>query len=62
MDKLLKIKEVEDQIGFKKSTIYNWIHAKEFPNPLRINGSNRWLASDIEVWIEKQVRRSRRKE
>ena len=55
MDKLMKIHEVEDTVGFRKSTIYSRISEGGFPPPVRIGKSNRWLASDVSGWIEEKA-------
>ena len=55
MDKLMKINEVENTVGFRKSTIYSRISEGGFPPPVRIGRSNRWLASDVSGWIEEKA-------
>ncbi len=55
MEKLMKINEVEETVGFRKSTIYSRISEGEFPPPVRIGKSNRWLASDVTGWIEEKA-------
>ncbi|GAX87031.1 prophage regulatory protein [Lebetimonas natsushimae] len=47
MKKLLTIKEVTKMVGFKTSTIYKFIKTKNFPKPVKIGKSSRWLLSDI---------------
>lgn len=51
---LLTLAEVEAKVGFKKS----WIYAEPtFPKPVKINGRNRWVASEVDAFIQKAVER-----
>lgn len=60
--KLLRISEVEAIAGIKKSFIYREIRAGSFPAPLKITAKmSRWNASDIEEWIERQIRTKSRR-
>ena len=51
-EKLLPIKEVANIVGFKPSTIYKFIHTKQFPKPIKIGRSSRWKLQDINEWIK----------
>jgi prophage regulatory protein len=51
-DRLLRIKELENKLGVKKSTIYKMIQAGEFPKPVKISERARgWRESRAEAWI-----------
>ncbi len=52
--KLLKMKEVEDMIGFKKDFIFRRLKTGEFPQPIKFGRLNRWRLSDIENWLRQQ--------
>lgn len=53
MTRLLRLNEVEQIVGFKKSTIYSWINRGVFPRPVRPSRrSVRWKQDDIAKWIE----------
>lgn len=53
-EKLLKLHEVEEMINFKKSFIYEQCRKGNFPQPIRIGKSARWLLSGVLEWIEQQ--------
>jgi len=53
IDKLFRLNEVEEIVGFKKSKLYLMVAEGSFPAPLRLGKrSIRWKASDIYKWIE----------
>ena len=51
-DRLLRIRDLENKLGVKKSTIYKMIQAGEFPKPVKISERARgWRESQAEAWI-----------
>ncbi|HCT7900786.1 TPA: AlpA family phage regulatory protein [Enterobacter cloacae] len=59
---LMDLKEVCRTVGFKKTAIYKWTNAGEFPNPIKIGSSVRWVSTEVEAWITEKVRASREDE
>ena len=54
--RLIRLKEVETKIGFKKSKIWVMIRNGEFPKPIKIGDrAVAWLESDIDAWIDKII-------
>jgi len=51
-EKLLTIKELENIVGFKKSTIYKFMNEGKFPKQIKIGKSSRWKMSEIKQWME----------
>jgi prophage regulatory protein len=51
-DFLLTRKQVEQQAGISRATIYRLIKAGKFPAPYRLNtgGGVRWKQSDVSAW------------
>ena len=50
---LLRIQDVMERVGLRKSAIYNRVRAGTFPQPRNLGGrAVRWLAEDIDNWIE----------
>jgi prophage regulatory protein len=48
---LLALREVRQQTGLSRTTIYRKIASGEFPAPLRISaGCVRWDSDDLEAW------------
>ncbi len=55
MEKLLKIEEVADMLGYKIASIYQLVFRKEIP-AIKITGrALRFKASDIEAWLEEKT-------
>lgn len=48
---MLGLRELEDMIGLKKSTIYKMIDEGSFPKQLKVGGRSLWKRHDIEAWI-----------
>ncbi len=49
---LLTVGQVAGLLGCGQSTIWRWRKEGKFPQPLAINGTTRWLLSDIEEFVE----------
>lgn len=58
--RVLKLRDVEERTGKKKSSIYAAIRQGTFPAPISLGGrACGWLDSDIENWFDERVRASR---
>jgi predicted DNA-binding transcriptional regulator AlpA len=55
--KLIPIKDVIKAVGFKSSWIYQKIQNDEFPKPVKIGRSSRWIESEVNAWNESQINR-----
>lgn len=59
-DKILRLANVEDRTGLKKSSIYLKISQKIFPPPISLGTrAVGWLESEINDWIEQRIRKTR---
>ena len=58
MEKFLNITDVSNTVGFGRSWIYLKIQNDEFPKPVKIGRSSRWVESQINAWNESQIKRS----
>ncbi|HGL4204839.1 TPA: helix-turn-helix transcriptional regulator [Citrobacter farmeri] len=57
--RFLRLHQVKEKTGFKKSWIYQQMRLKKFPAAIRIGSTHvAWLESDIEEWIKQQVSNS----
>jgi len=57
---LLDIQAVKRSIGFKSTTtVYSLMRERNFPKPLQIGKSNRWLEAEVQGWISERVTESR---
>ncbi|SUZ32826.1 hypothetical protein ROE7235_02589 [Roseibaca ekhonensis] len=58
-EKLLRRPEVEARTGLSRSTIYAWISAGEFPQPVKLGARLvAWRESDIGDWLESRQQRN----
>ncbi|MDT4307457.1 AlpA family transcriptional regulator [Klebsiella aerogenes] len=59
-DRLLRLRQVEDKIGFGKSWIYRQIQLQQFPPSIRLNSRHvAWLESEVDAWIRQRIRLTR---
>jgi len=46
-------------IPIKKSTLWAWVKAKQFPPPIKIgNRVTVWRSEDVEKWMREQIERN----
>lgn len=53
-DKLLPIESVMEEIGVKRTKLYELIARGDFPHPIKIGASSRWPESDVIDYQERQ--------
>ncbi|HDE2849432.1 TPA: AlpA family transcriptional regulator [Klebsiella pneumoniae] len=59
-DRFLRLRQVEDKIGFGKSWIYRQIQMQQFPPSIRLNSRHvAWLESEVDAWIHQRIRLTR---
>ena len=60
-DRFLKLPEVKYRTGLSRSTIYLYMAQKNFPAQICIGGRRAvgWLESEIEDWLQQQIKASR---
>ncbi|WP_394168954.1 AlpA family transcriptional regulator [Saccharospirillum alexandrii] len=55
--RILRLKDVMEQTGLARSTVYKSIDAGTFPKPVPLGGrSVGWIDSEIIGWIEDKVK------
>lgn len=61
---LLNINDIKDLTGYKsKQSIYNIMEEDDFPKPINVGSrSKRWIASEVENWIQGKIEASRQME
>ncbi len=59
--RILRLKQVENRTGLKRSTIYNRISLGTFPKQISLGGDRAigWLESEINDWIQQRIINSR---
>ena len=57
--RILRLKQVVTTVGLAKSSIYRKIQVGTFPPPIKLGGvrASGWLSTEVDEWIEDQVRR-----
>lgn len=59
-DRFLRLRQVEDKIGFGKSWIYRQVQLQQFPPSIRLNSRHvAWLESEVDAWIHQRIRLTR---
>ncbi len=55
-DRIIRLPQVIERVGLKKSAIYKMIAAGVFPKQLKLGFASGWLESEIKAWIEERAR------
>ncbi|VVD99822.1 hypothetical protein PIN31115_02045 [Pandoraea iniqua] len=58
-ERMLKLKDVIEQVGYGHTAIYARVKAGTFPAPVKIGYASRWPESEVQAWIAKQVAAAR---
>lgn len=58
-DKILRLPQVIERVGLKKTAIYKMIATNDFPKQVKLGAhASGWLESDIQKWIMKTAGRA----
>ena len=60
--RLLRLRQVEDKVGLRKSAIYERIKAGAFPKPVKSERVNLWVEAEVDAYIEQLVESQRKGE
>ncbi|MGR5351103.1 helix-turn-helix transcriptional regulator [Vibrio sp. DNB22_19_2] len=52
MMKLLTLRDVRDMTQLSQSSIYKFISQGEFPKPLKIGATSRWVEDEVFQYLE----------
>lgn len=56
--KILRLPQVIELVGLKRSAIYQLIQQEKFPRPVRLSKrAVGWRSDEIEAWIESRAKR-----
>lgn len=62
-DRFLRLEDVINKTGLKRSTIYNLINKNAFPKSIAITSTSvAWLESEINQWIQEKVNQRNQKQ
>jgi len=57
MDRLLRLPEVQEITGYKRSSIYKKIEEGTFPRPVPLsNKAVGWISSEVEAWVQSRIK------
>lgn len=54
LDRLIKIEDVMQQVGIRRTKLYDMIQLEEFPAPVKLGRYSRWSQIEVQDWIEQQ--------
>lgn len=56
--RILRITDVMNLTGLKRSTVYLWGKQGRFPRPFKIGGSRAaaWASGEVQAWIDARTR------
>lgn len=54
LDRLIKIEDVMQQVGIRRTKLYDMIQLEEFPVPVKLGRYSRWSQIEVQDWIEQQ--------
>jgi predicted DNA-binding transcriptional regulator AlpA len=58
-DKLVDMVFITEFTGLSNKWFYKLIQEGEFPKPIKLGRSSRWLQSEIEQWMQRRIMDSR---
>lgn len=58
-DKLVDMKFITKLTGLTDKWFYKLIQDGQFPKPIKLGRSSRWLASEVHSWLEQKIKQSR---
>ena len=58
-DQLVDMKFITKLTQLSRSWFYKLIEEGEFPKPIKLGNSSRWLKSEVEQWLSQRILESR---
>lgn len=58
-DKLVDMVFITEFTGLSNKWFYKLIQEGEFPKPIKLGRSSRWLISEVEQWVQERISVSR---
>ena len=58
-DKMVDMVFITEFTGLSDKWFYKLISLGEFPKPIKLGRSSRWLQSEVEAWVKKRIAESR---
>lgn len=58
-DKFVDMVFITQLTGLTDKWFYKLIQLGEFPKPIKLGRSSRWLQSEVEAWLQQRIAQSR---
>lgn len=58
-DKFVDMEFITELTGLTDKWFYKLIKDGEFPRPIKLGRSSRWLESEVEAWLQQRITESR---
>ncbi|WP_436873549.1 helix-turn-helix transcriptional regulator [Kosakonia sacchari] len=58
-DQFVDMAFITSLTGLTDKWFYKLIKGGEFPKPIKLGRSSRWLQSEVEAWLQERIARSR---
>lgn len=58
-DKFVDMAFITQLTGLTDKWFYKLIQLGEFPKPIKLGRSSRWLQSEVEAWLQQRIAQSR---
>ncbi|WP_410689071.1 helix-turn-helix transcriptional regulator [Citrobacter braakii] len=58
-DKFVDMAFITQLTGLTDKWFYKLIKDGEFPKPIKLGRSSRWLESEVEAWLQQRIAKSR---
>ncbi|AJJ05499.1 helix-turn-helix transcriptional regulator [Yersinia pseudotuberculosis] len=58
-DQLVTMTFITQLTGLTDKWFYKLIKEGEFPKPIKLGRSSRWLQSEVEAWLKQRIQQSR---
>lgn len=58
-DQMVDMTFITSYSGMTDKWFYKLIQHGEFPKPIKLGRSSRWLRSEVEFWVESKITQSR---
>ncbi|WP_411170841.1 helix-turn-helix transcriptional regulator [Klebsiella michiganensis] len=58
-DKMVDMKFITEFTGLTDKWFYKLISEGQFPKPVKLGRSSRWMQSEVEKWVQERIDQSR---
>ncbi|MDV2862128.1 AlpA family transcriptional regulator [Phytobacter ursingii] len=58
-DKMVDMKFITEFTGLTDKWFYKMISEGQFPKPIKLGRSSRWMQHEVENWLQKRIDQSR---